>query len=63
MVKQIGVTALIAIARKVVISWFEKARSMYILATDAVVLSLGFVDYLVDQKGFRAVKIRAGKRT
>jgi uncharacterized membrane protein (DUF373 family) len=39
-----------AIARKVIIFDFAKIEPMYVLATGAVVLALGVVYWLMDQK-------------
>ncbi len=49
-VKLVIATALMAIARKVIVFDFEKLEPMYILATGAVVLALGIVYWLMDQK-------------
>jgi len=49
-VKLVIATALMAIARKVIIFDFDKIEPMYILATAAVVLALGIVYWLLDQK-------------
>ena len=49
-VRLVIATALMAIARKVIIFDFEKLEPMYILATAAVVLALGLVYWLLDRK-------------
>ena len=49
-VRLVIATALMAIARKVIIFDFEKTQPMYILATGGVVLALGVVYWLMDQK-------------
>jgi uncharacterized membrane protein (DUF373 family) len=49
-VRLVIATALMAIARKVIIFDFEKLAPMYILATAAVVLALGIVYWLMDPK-------------
>ncbi|MFL9828345.1 phosphate-starvation-inducible PsiE family protein [Rhodoplanes sp. SY1] len=49
-VRLVVATALMAIARKVIIFDFEKIEPMYILATGIVVLALGVVYWLMDQK-------------
>jgi uncharacterized membrane protein (DUF373 family) len=49
-VKLVVATALMAIARKVIIFDFAKIEPMYVLATGAVVLALGVVYWLMDQK-------------
>ncbi len=49
-VRLVIATALMAIARKVIIFDFEKIEPMYILATGAVVLALGIVYWLMDRK-------------
>ena len=49
-VRLVVATALMAIARKVIIFDFEKIAPMYILATAAVVLALGIVYWLMDRK-------------
>ena len=48
-VKLVIATALMAIARKVIIFDFTKIEPMYILATGAVVLALGIVYWLIDR--------------
>ena len=49
-VRLVIATALMAIARKVIIFDFEKIEPMYILATAAVVSALGIVYWLMDTK-------------
>jgi len=49
-VKLVVATALMAIARKVIIFDFNKIAPMYILATGAVVLALGLVYWLMDRR-------------
>jgi uncharacterized membrane protein (DUF373 family) len=49
-VKLVIATALMAIARKVIIFDFAKIEPMYVLATAAVVLALGIVYWLIDRK-------------
>ncbi|EIC21424.1 phosphate-starvation-inducible PsiE family protein [Thiorhodovibrio frisius] len=49
-VKLVIATALMAIARKVIVFDFEKLTPMYILATAAVVLALGLVYWLMDRQ-------------
>ncbi|MBK1724709.1 phosphate-starvation-inducible PsiE family protein [Thiocystis violacea] len=49
-VRLVIATALMAIARKVIIFDFEKLQPMYILATAAVILALGLVYWLMDRK-------------
>jgi uncharacterized membrane protein (DUF373 family) len=49
-VKLVIATALMAIARKVIIFDFEKIEPLYVLATAAVVLALGIVYWLMDRK-------------
>ncbi len=49
-VRLVIATALMAIARKVIIFDFEKLQPMYVLATAAVVLALGVVYWLMDRK-------------
>jgi uncharacterized membrane protein (DUF373 family) len=49
-VKLVIATALMAIARKVIIFDFDKIQPMYILATAAVVSALGIVYWLMDNK-------------
>lgn len=49
-VKLVIATALMAIARKVIVFDFEKLAPLYILATAAVVLALGIVYWLIDQQ-------------
>ena len=49
-IKLVVATALMAIARKVIIFDFDKIEPLYILATGAVVLALGIVYWLMDQK-------------
>lgn len=49
-VRLVIATALMAIARKVIIFDFEKLQPMYVLATAAVVLALGLVYWLIDRK-------------
>jgi uncharacterized membrane protein (DUF373 family) len=49
-VRLVIATALMAIARKVIIFDFEKLQPMYVLATAAVVLALGLVYWLMDRK-------------
>jgi uncharacterized membrane protein (DUF373 family) len=49
-VRLVIATALMAIARKVIVFDFEKLEPMYILATGAVVLALGLVYWLMDRK-------------
>ena len=49
-VRLVIATALMAIARKVIIFDFEKIQPMYILATAAVVAALGMVYWLMDRK-------------
>jgi uncharacterized membrane protein (DUF373 family) len=49
-VRLVIATALMAIARKVIIFDFEKIQPMYILATAAVVAALGTVYWLMDRK-------------
>ena len=49
-VKLVIATALMAIARKVIIFDFDKIQPMYILATAAVVSALGVVYWLMDNK-------------
>jgi uncharacterized membrane protein (DUF373 family) len=46
-VRLVVATALIAIARKVIILDFEKIEPLYIFATAAVVLALGIVYWLM----------------
>ncbi|WP_294532175.1 phosphate-starvation-inducible PsiE family protein [uncultured Rhodoblastus sp.] len=61
-VKLVVATALMAIARKVIIFDFEKIQPMYILATAAVVLALGVVYWLMEQKTVWGVEHRSGKQ-
>nr|WP_294560205.1 phosphate-starvation-inducible PsiE family protein [uncultured Rhodopila sp.] len=49
-VKLVIATALMAIARKVIVFDFAKIEPMYVLATAAVVLALGIVYWLIDRK-------------
>lgn len=49
-IKLVIATALMAIARKVIVFDFSKIQPMYILATAAVVLALGIVYWLIDRK-------------
>lgn len=49
-IKLVIATALMAIARKVIIFDFEKIEPLYVLATAAVVLALGVVYWLMDEK-------------
>jgi len=49
-VKLVIATALMAIARKVIVFDFHKIEPMYVLATAAVVLALGIVYWLMDRK-------------
>jgi uncharacterized membrane protein (DUF373 family) len=49
-VKLVVATALMAIARKVIVFDFEKIEPLYVLATAAVVLALGIVYWLMDRK-------------
>ena len=49
-VKLVIATALMAIARKVIVFDFHKLEPMYVLATAAVVLALGLVYWLMDRK-------------
>ncbi|WPL16344.1 putative membrane protein [Thiorhodovibrio winogradskyi] len=49
-VKLVIATALMAIARKVIVFDFEKLTPMYILATAAVVLALGLIYWLMDRQ-------------
>jgi uncharacterized membrane protein (DUF373 family) len=49
-VKLVIATALMAIARKVIVFDFHKLEPMYVLATAAVVLALGIVYWLMDAK-------------
>lgn len=49
-VKLVIATALMAIARKVIIFDFSKIEPMYILATGVVVLALGIIYWLMDRK-------------
>jgi uncharacterized membrane protein (DUF373 family) len=49
-VKLVIATALMAIARKVIVFDFAKIESMYVLATAAVILALGIVYWLLDRK-------------
>jgi uncharacterized membrane protein (DUF373 family) len=49
-IKLVIATALMAIARKVIVFDFAKIEPMYILATAAVVLALGIVYWLIDRK-------------
>ncbi|MGB5835375.1 MAG: phosphate-starvation-inducible PsiE family protein [Thiohalocapsa sp.] len=49
-VRLVIATALMAIARKVIIFDFEKLQPMYVPATAAVVLALGLVYWLMDRK-------------
>lgn len=58
-VKLVIATALMAIARKVIVFDFEKLEPMYILATAAVVLALGIVYWLMDQKTVWGGGVRA----
>jgi uncharacterized membrane protein (DUF373 family) len=60
-VKLVVATALMAIARKVIIFDFAKIEPMYILATAAVVLALGIVYWLMEQKTVWAVEKHSGK--
>jgi uncharacterized membrane protein (DUF373 family) len=60
-VRLVVATALMAIARKVIIFDFEKTQPMYILATGAVVLALGVVYWLMDQKTILRVENRRRK--
>lgn len=53
-VKLVIATALMAIARKVIIFDFEKIAPLYVLATAAVVLALGIVYWLMDRKETRS---------
>jgi uncharacterized membrane protein (DUF373 family) len=58
-VKLVVATALMAIARKVIVFDFAKIEPMYILATGAVVLALGVVYWLMDQKTIWGVESRS----
>jgi uncharacterized membrane protein (DUF373 family) len=49
-VRLVVATALMAIARKVIVFDFHKIEPMYVLATGAVVLALGIVYWLMDPK-------------
>jgi len=49
-VRLVVATALMAIARKVIVFDFHKIEPMYVLATAAVVLALGIVYWLMDPK-------------
>jgi uncharacterized membrane protein (DUF373 family) len=49
-VKLVIATALMAIARKVIVFDFAKIDAMEILGTGAVVLALGIVYWLIDRK-------------
>ncbi|AUB85573.1 phosphate-starvation-inducible PsiE family protein [Candidatus Thiodictyon syntrophicum] len=49
-VKLVIATALMAIARKVIVFDFHKLEPMYVLATAAVALALGIVYWLMDRK-------------
>ena len=49
-VKLVVATALMAIARKVIIFDFNKIAPMYILATGVVVLALGIVYWMMDRQ-------------
>jgi uncharacterized membrane protein (DUF373 family) len=60
-VRLVVATALMAIARKVIIFDFEKTQPMYILSTGAVVLALGVVYWLMDQKTILRVENRRRK--
>jgi len=60
-VKLVVATALMAIARKVIVFDFAKIEPMYILATGAVVLALGVVYWLMDQKPIWGVESRLRK--
>ncbi len=60
-VKLVVATALMAIARKVIIFDFAKIEPMYVLATGAVVLALGVVYWLMDQKTIWGVESRSRK--
>lgn len=60
-VKLVVATALMAIARKVIIFDFAKIEPMYVLATGAVVLALGVVYWLMDQKNIWGVESRSRK--
>ncbi|MEY6431821.1 phosphate-starvation-inducible PsiE family protein [Thioalkalicoccus limnaeus] len=64
-VRLVIATALMAIARKVIIFDFEKIEPMYILATAAVVLALGIVYWLMDNRtiGFGGGARHGGGRT
>jgi uncharacterized membrane protein (DUF373 family) len=52
-VRLVVATALIAIARKVIILDFEKIEPLYIFATPAVVLALGIVYWLMGSQSHR----------
>jgi uncharacterized membrane protein (DUF373 family) len=60
-VKLVIATALMAIARKVIIFDFEKTQPMYILATAAVVFSLGIVHWLMDYKPIMSIIGRSNR--
>jgi len=49
-VKLVIATALMAIARKVIVFDFAKIEPMYVMATAAVVLALGLIYWLMDSK-------------
>ncbi len=49
-VKLVIATALMAIARKVIVFDFQKIEPLYVLATAAVVLALGIVYWMMDRK-------------
>lgn len=49
-IKLVIATALMAIARKVIVFDFTKIEPMYVLATAAVVLALGVVYWLIDRR-------------
>ena len=60
-VRLVVATALMAIARKVIIFDFEKIQPMYILATGAVVLALGIVYWLMGQNAVWGTESRRHK--
>jgi len=49
-VKLVIATALMAIARKVIVFDFAKIEPMYVLATAAVILALGLIYWLMDSE-------------
>ena len=59
-VKLVIATALMAIARKVIVFDFHKIEPMYVLATAAVVLALGLVYWLMDNKIVWGAETRRG---